>query len=343
MTEHDEALRASAEAAEPTQIAVARLVRRAKRTLDTRGHAPGVGRGTYRFAFVSVLGLAGLLVAGALLYRRESPPPQTVALAADTPTHLPVGGDVALLYAGRGALDGGAARPRITWEAGELTVEVVPERGVDLVVETPEGTASVVGTAFTVTRDALGTRIAVRRGTVAVQCRDGREARLGAERSLVCLPVRAAGMLARARALEAASAEAADVLEALDAGLRLDPEGGPVRAELAARRIRVLEALRRDDDAAAAADAWLASGETLRRDEVRALAIGLALRRRDCETATAVSASAPPPLDAGAAIALADCTQDPARARALLHSARLAEPARAAEVDARLARLPTIP
>ncbi len=337
MNEHDEALRAAAEAAEPSEIAVARLVRRAERTLDTppppRRRAP---------LLLAALGVAGALAALLATSRALSPTaaPATVALAAETPTLLPVGGDVSLVYTGRGALGGGVVRPRIAWEAGELAVEVVPERGVDLVVETPEGTATVVGTGFTVTRDALGTRIAVRHGTVAVRCRDGREARLGAEDALLCLPVRAAGMLARARALETAGADPADVLQALDAGLRLEPDGGPVRAELAARRIGTLAALGRDEEASAAADAWLASGETLRRDEVRALAARLALRRGDCPAALAALAAGSAPLDAGATIALADCTPDPARARALLESARLAEPARAAEVDARLARLP---
>ncbi|MDP2312392.1 MAG: FecR domain-containing protein [Pseudomonadota bacterium] len=336
MSDFDDALRAAAEAGEPTELATARLIRRAERTLD----APARPVRRAPLVLVGVAAGAALTLFGVWAATPAPRPAEPVALTSSTPTLLPVGSDVALTYAGRGELVGGPARPRIAWESGELVVEVVPERGVDLVVETPEGTAAVVGTGFTVTRDALGTAVHVRHGTVAVRCHDGREARLGADQSIVCLPVRASGMMARAKALDDAGAAPSLVLDALDAGLRLHPDDGPIRAELAARRIRTLARLGRDDEAAAAA-AWLAGDEALRRDEVRGLATGLALRRDDC--ATALSLSEPlPPLDAPTLIALAACAEPP-RARALLLGARAADPRRAADIDARLERLASIP
>lgn len=264
----------AAESAEPSEVAVARVIRRAEKTLDApqrRRPAPWLAGG--------IGALAGAVVVAVLLWP-DSPVTERT-LRAEAPVPAQIGEDVALRYAGRGTVAGDATHPRLHWEAGALEVEVTPGKNIDLQVETAEGTATVVGTGFVVNRDALGTRVDVRHGIVAVSCQDGRAAHLTAGQSLTCLPVRASGLLARARALAAAGASGEDVLDTLDAGLRI-AESGPIRGELAARRIEALAAVGRHEEALAAASAWLAGGDEVRRDEVRALAVGLALDVHDC-------------------------------------------------------------
>jgi ferric-dicitrate binding protein FerR (iron transport regulator) len=275
MNNYEDAKSAARERFEPSELAVARLSRRAAATLDRP-------RPSRRPMYA---GFAALSVAAAALLFALRPTVTVSALAADTATTMQVSDDVALSYAGRGEVTTDGAHPRVSWELGTLDVEVTPNRGVDLVIETPEATVRVIGTGFTVARDALGSAVDVRHGIVAVRCGDGREGQLTAGQSMTCLPVRAAGMLARAKALAAGGAADADVLVALDAGLRLDASP-PVRAELSARRIRTLSALGRDEEAAAAASAWLAGDETIRRAEVEDLAFAVAMRRADCATAT---------------------------------------------------------
>lgn len=275
MNNYEDAKSAARERFEPGELAVARLSRRAAATLDR----PRPSRRPV-YAGVAAIGVA----AAALLFALR-PTVSVAALAADTSTTVQVSDDVTLSYTGRGEVTTDGARPRVSWELGTLDVEVTPNRGVDLVIETPEATVRVIGTGFSVVRDALGSAVGVRHGVVAVRCGDGREGQLTAGQSMTCLPVRAAGMLARAKALIASGAPDGDVLVALDAGLRLDASG-PVRAELAARRIRTLSALGRDEEAAAAASAWLAGDEVTRRAEVEDLAFAVAVRRGDCATAT---------------------------------------------------------
>ena len=207
-----------------------------------------------------------------------------------------IGENVALRYEGRGAISGDEAHPRLAWEAGSLEVEVTPERHVDLQVATPEGTATVVGTGFVVTRNALGTRVEVRHGVVAVACEDGRSAHLTQGQDLTCLPVRASGLLARARALQASGASPDVVLDTLDAGLRLADEG-PLRGELAARRVETLAAAGRGQEALAAATALLAGSQDTRRSELLELAVGLAVEQHDCVQASALAEGAELPTE----------------------------------------------
>lgn len=292
MTDPRESFRSFA----PNPVAVNRIVRRAVRTMN---HPPR----PRRFPFAILLLPAGVVAAAFLWLRAPEPRPlgaeRTVALA-----------DVVTLdVQGEGTLLGEASQARITWESGELAVEVRPDRGVNLRVETDEGTATVVGTGFVVTRDALGTRVDVRHGTVAVDCVDGHSSRLEAGGSTTCLPVRAAGLLARARALEAGGAPLPDVLAALDAGLRSGARG-VAQGELAARRIRVLATLGRVDEAAVAADTFLAGSETYRRAEVLALALDLAVRRGDCARVITLAATADS-ADTAVRAALSACPQIP--------------------------------
>ena len=132
---------------------------------------------------------------------------------------------VALEVRGTGEIAGTTARPEVTWEAGEMRVEVEPARRVDLVVHTREARVSVKGTVFTVSRSLLGTRVEVERGAVVARCLlTGVDHLLEAEGARLCLPTTAPGLLARARALQDRSAPGEEVLETVSMLREIDPD-----------------------------------------------------------------------------------------------------------------------
>jgi hypothetical protein len=186
---------------------------------------------------------------------------------------------VRLDYQGAGTVDGTERTPHIRWEAGTLDVEVTPGAGVDLSVETDEALVHVVGTAFSVTRDAMGTKVAVTRGHVRVTCTGAASEQLVVGGQAECLPVRAAAWIGRVQALMAASRPVDEILSSVDRGISLAGPGDPATGELVAMRIRVLMDSSRYEDALAAAESYLASGATPRRAEVEALATELRSRR----------------------------------------------------------------
>jgi ferric-dicitrate binding protein FerR (iron transport regulator) len=226
--------------------------------------------------------VAGALLAAALLLLvlRPAPPDGAldVPLASVTPVERTLTAEVALEFQGSGEATGTRRAPRIRWEAGTVSLDVRPNAGVELTVETPEGRVEVRGTSFSVTRDDLGTHVAVTRGSVAVVCLDGRSTLLGAGDDVVCEPVRAMGMLSRAHALRDGGAAAPAILAAIDRGLGLATPGEPARLELLALRLDVLVAAGRDAEALAAAEAYLAEGDGPRHDEVVAWAESLRAR-----------------------------------------------------------------
>ena len=165
---------------------------------------------------------------------------------------------------------GSARAPRIAWTRGTVEVEVEPNRGVDLQVQTPEGVVTVVGTAFDVTRDIAGTSVSVRRGKVRVACVEGDTVLLTGGHSITCRPATPAGFLARARHLLDDGGSASATLALVDRGLR-DARPGPVHDELLYLRIEQLLQLDRHDEARAAADLYLRQPSRPRSDEVRDL------------------------------------------------------------------------
>jgi len=183
-------------------------------------------------------------------------------------------------------------RVAVAWAVGTLAVEVEPGRSLDVRVETDEAKARVVGTGFTVARDALGTQVVVRHGRVAVGCVGTDEAggigevvlEAGSERR--CVPTTAAGLLGRAQALERAGAAAAEVRAAADAGVALATIAN-VRGELLAVRLRSFLTESDADDALAAATAYLDGGYPERRADVLAVGIQLAVGAGDCARADA--------------------------------------------------------
>jgi hypothetical protein len=147
---------------------------------------------------------------------------------------------VRLVYTGAGEIGGTAQAPRLQWRRGSLRVEVDPAEHLALEVHTEEGRVRVLGTIFTVERDALGTRVSVERGHVAVDCAGGASSELTAGGAGECLPATAPGLLGRARHLLEAGAPTALVIDALDRGQALaGPETFDGR-ELQALRVRAL-------------------------------------------------------------------------------------------------------
>lgn len=187
------------------------------------------------------------LAAAALLALRPHPLQGPVATGDLT-------SDVRVVAEGSGVVNGPVDAPTITWTDGRLAVEVTPERGVHLAVETEEAHVAVIGTGFVVTRDTLGTRVEVEHGVVEVRCGEGQPSRLHAGDETTCLPVTPARRLGRVLTLRDRGTDTRTLLAELDAAQV--PTGDPIRAELAFVRIGALiEAGRNDDAEAAAADA----------------------------------------------------------------------------------------
>ncbi len=115
--------------------------------------------------------------------------------------------EVLLELDGSGRSQGRRMAPRIRWEEGSLHASVTPERGVDLVIQTPEARVAVVGTIFDVHRDALGTRVTVERGAVQVSCVSGGEHLLEQGDQRTCWPTTPGVLLGRAGALIDGGAE----------------------------------------------------------------------------------------------------------------------------------------
>jgi hypothetical protein len=228
-------------------------------------------------------GVAGLAAAASLaLWLGRPEPERAVSMTlVSVPAPVPVGELVQLHPDGDGFLSGTERRPRVRWDGGRLDVAVEPDMGVDLTVETTEARVHVVGTAFTVERDALGTRVTVERGTVEVTCAGGDPSRLTAGRSASCWPTRAAGLLARARALAARDESADAVLETLAVADARDAPAA-TRGEILALRFDVLRRAGHGDEALAAAAAYREEGHQERAAAVGAAAVGLALASEGC-------------------------------------------------------------
>ncbi|MES2642295.1 MAG: FecR domain-containing protein [Myxococcota bacterium] len=223
----------------------------------------------------------GMAAALALALRAPSP-------IADVPLshgEVALTPDVQLSADGTGNAHQGDEHIEIAWSSGALTVEVEPERGVRLTVVTDEADVRVVGTGFTVTRDALGTTVAVAHGRVEVDCAFGGPVLLVADQARTCLPRTAAGALGRIRALQARGASAAVTLDELDAALARPDATGAAANELAAMRVGALLAEGRDADALAATEHALRLWPGARDLELRRVAARLHVAAGDCAAA----------------------------------------------------------
>jgi hypothetical protein len=192
---------------------------------------------------------------------------------------------VSVDFRGSGELAGTASAPRINWEAGTVSVSVEPDQGIALSVRTREADVRVIGTAFAVTRDAMGTRVQVEHGRVAVECSTSEGLVLSAGESQSCLPASAAGLLARARTLQDQGRNEA-VLDAVERGLSSQDLSPAIRGELLVVRVHALAELGDPAQALATARGYLREGGEPRTEEMRHLAAGLALGVEGCDGAT---------------------------------------------------------
>jgi len=309
--------------------------------------APATRRGL-RWAPVTVGLLAaaagGLAVVAVIHHGQRTAPLELAMTSPEVTVELEPSPEVQLAFLGAGQLEGTRQAPIIQWESGTVQVDVEPEQGIELTVSTNEAQVQVVGTAFAVTRDALGTRVEVDRGQVRVSCRDAGEHLLSANQRVTCLPVSAAGLLARVRALQDRGAPAEQLLATVDQALLQRSDSAVLRGELLMVRIQVLASLDREAEALAQAEAYLASDIPQRRDDVLRVAARLAWAQGGCDVARphleqlAEQAPAPATL-----VQLADCQvgSDAEQARSTLGRALDLEPEprwRAA-IEQRLERL----
>jgi len=116
--------------------------------------------------------LAGALVAAAALFAITLPGPEPVDMPL-TDASVALGDFVRVDASGHGAVVGQDRTWDLTWDEGAIHVDVVPDQGVALSVNTPDAKVTVVGTVFDVTKDIHGTAVRVARGKVRVECTRG--------------------------------------------------------------------------------------------------------------------------------------------------------------------------
>lgn len=268
---------------EPDAAAFGRVRRLTESRLQRPASVPWLGIG---------LAAAALLVVF-LLLPGQAPTPK--AVVADTPISVAtldasqkslstVDGKVKLDWQGSGHLSGTNRAPSIDWDSGHLSVEVEPQQGIALSVQTREATVRVVGTGFSVHRDVLGTRVEVRHGKVQVECSDGSSVLIGESQSRLCMPSSGVGLLARARALQSAEMPATEVLTTVELGLNSKDLSESVRDELQVLQVQELEAVGRKEEAKVAAERYLASPNPPRAVEMHRYAAALA-GEADCASA----------------------------------------------------------
>lgn len=263
---------------------------------------------------------------------RDGPISEQELEAEGAPQMLAISRDVGVRFDGKGQINGTEREPHIRWEAGTLIVEVKPDRGVKLDVTTREATVRVIGTGFTVQRDALGTLVEVAHGKVEVMCAGKEPTFLEKDEAALCLPTSPASLLARAALLRDRGAEIDTVLGTVDSALSSQTEPSPVRNELLLLRMQALAEAEQPAVALADANRYLDSEDPYRRDEVLRFAAAVAMESKGCGRAHAylqplARADAP----TSDLLLLADCAKDPREVSSLLALAQ----ARAATVAER--------
>jgi len=240
----------------------------------------------FRYGFVGIAAAAAtylLVMGGRWILPTPIPDLSPQPLVSDVVfTDHEIHAGVWARYHGTGTQHGD--QPLITWQNGVLELSVDPEARVDVTVQTQEAEVRVLGTVLTVDRDALGTSVRVAHGRVEVTCSGEPTVVVPSGQTEVCVPRTAAGMLGRAEALERDGAPSAKVLAAINRGLKMAQ--GPIEGELRAFRIQHLIKLGQAKEALKRIEEYHESGTTLRRRQVLAAGVDLAMNRGDCRTAT---------------------------------------------------------
>lgn len=327
---HEDDLRALPEALTPEPAERQRVRQRLQASLEEPRRAP------WRLALAGLVATAAGV--GLFIWFQSNEDLQLNSPEAWAEAELSRGVD--LHFQGRGLASGPTASPTIRWDEGEIALAVPPGQGLDLRVQTPEAEVLVVGTRFSVSRDARGTTVAVSEGRVSVTCVDGTARFLVPEQRLSC-PRSAAATLSLVRDLERAQASPAEILDLLQRALARPDADEVERDEIRYRMVSALEALGRAREAREVAEEALRAGTSPRAAALLATAARLAVAEGDCAAAiphlrrlTAEQA------DPVALVMLADCLapSDTAGAREALEAA-LEAPLDAAQrerVEARL-------
>lgn len=253
---------------------------------------------------IPILAACSLGLAGLLFWARGPAPvaPQVeqvapVALQASVPLEAtPMAGEegrstildgkVSLVWSGRGSLGGTRLSPTVDWDRGTVEVEVEPNQGIQLSVQTREATVKVVGTGFEVRRDVQGTAVLVRHGLVEVTCADGGSSvLLGAGQQRLCAPTTAVGMLARARARQSAGSSPAELLPLVEQGLNATDRTEVVEGELNVMKVQLLQELDRKAEALQAAERYLQNPTAPRMVEMHRVAAALGMATGGCDAA----------------------------------------------------------
>ena len=302
---HAETLRQHAQ--EPTEAEIQRVRRAAMERVAQRRRVP-----SWAWASAAVVAAATL----AWLAWPQAPAPQHLASVDDwSQAHAQPG--VQLAFHGQGQVSSPSV---VTWEQGELEVEVEPERGIDFRVVTAEASIRVVGTVFAVERSSLGTSVTVKRGMVEVTCQDEPTESVSSGQAHLCLRSPAAALH---WADSHPEGTANDVLRVLDRGLARSSPGDPVHDELEVLRIQTLAQDGRARDALRAATDRLDRAEPHRTREVRQIAARAALELDGCDAAQPHLEILASSNNGAAMVLLADCItgSQPQRAHELLQRA----------------------
>jgi|GEM_PF-1399153 len=270
----------------PSDFGIARVLARVRASirLGERVAMP-VGTGPLIAAGAAAAVVAvGLISAPSLV--QQSPPVMIAATleSAEAATSSPAPG-VQFEYSGWGFLSGSETQPRVQWAAGALHVEVEPDAGIDLRIETPHGEVSVIGTVFDVDVSDLGTRVAVQRGEVRVACELGETSLLTAGQSATCVRASSANLLNFAVQARTRGGTPDQVLSLAEQGLGLEPGGGLIRDELRLVRFQSLLKLKREAEARSAADDYLSNPAAPRHVEVLRTTAKLAFAEGSCPLA----------------------------------------------------------
>lgn len=265
----------------PDPEAVDRVWERYRDTRKRRGF------GMWALALpAGALALAGAAAVALMVGLSASDTPRTVAYdGTATATGTSWSDVVELDVDGRGSVVGTDRDVQINWEAGTITAHVTPNTGTRLAVVTDEARVEVVGTVFSVTRDALGVHTSVDKGKVKVTCAEGFDGFVTPESGpTTCLPTRAALLLGRADALADRDADSVVQLRTVQMGLDRAEVGTVVHEELLVRRMH-LGADAGDVDGALKDATLYLQGDPTRKVEIQRFAGWLAMAQKGCDAA----------------------------------------------------------
>jgi len=312
MTEWKHADQLREHAHQPSDAEIQRVRRKAMEQLSQR-------RRPMVWALIPAAVATAAVVAWLAWPQVETPQPLA---SADSWSQADARPGVQLAFHGQGQVSSPSV---VSWEQGELKVEVEPERGIEFRVETAEASIRVVGTVFSVERSSLGTSVTVERGEVEITCQNEPTHAVTAGEDWLCLRSPAAALH---WADNHQNGTTADVLQVLERGLARSVLGDPVHDELEVLRIQTLFSAGQHRQASSAANERLDRGAQHRATEVRQIAARTAMALDGCKDATphleVLSAD-----DSGAAmVLLADCitSEDPIQARELLERALTQSP-----------------